>query len=103
MGKFLLGLLTGWLLVFLGFVLLFFAAFRFRDKAPTIAENSVLVLRLTGQIPEKPPVELPSFVAGDRPALTVAGVWQNLKKAAADSNIKSVVIEPEGISGGWAK
>src|ERR1035438_6482540 len=103
MGKFLLGIATGFLLVFLTVVLLFFAALRFRDKAPTIADNSVLVLRLEGEIPEKPPVELPSFVGGDRPGLTVAGVWLTLKKAAADSRIKAIVLEPEDLAGGWAK
>ena len=95
MGKFLLGLLTGLLLVF--------AALRFREKPPTIADNSVLVLRLDGEIPEKSPVELPSFVGGDRPALTVSGVWMTLKKAAADTNIKAIVLEPEDLAGGWAK
>ena len=103
MGKFLLGLLTGLLLVFLTVVLLFFAALRFRDKAPAIADNSVLVLRLEGEISEKPPVELPSFVGGDRPGLTVAGVWLTLKKAAADSRIKAIALEPEDLAGGWAK
>jgi protease-4 len=103
MGKFLLGLATGLLLVFLTVVLLIFAALRFREKAPTIAENSVLVLRLEGEIPERPPVELPPIFAGDGPRLTVSGLWLTLKKAAADSNIKAIVLEPEDLAGGWAK
>jgi protease-4 len=103
MGKFLLGLATGLLLVFLTVVLLFFAALRFRDRAPTMADNSALVLRMEGEIPEKSPLELPSFVGGDRPALTVAGVWTTLKKAAADTHIKAIVLEPENLAGGWAK
>jgi protease-4 len=103
MGKFLLGLATGLVLVFLTVVLLIVAALRFREKAPTIADNSVLVLRLQGEIPEKPPVELPPFFGGDGPRLTVSGVWMTLKKAAADSNIKAIVLEPEDLAGGWAK
>jgi protease-4 len=103
MGKFLLGLATGLLLVFLTVLLLFFAALRFRDKPPTIADNSVLVLRLEGQIPEKSPMELPSFLGGGRPGITVAGVWTTLKKAAADSHIKAIVLLPENLAGGWAK
>src|ERR1700683_2323590 len=103
MRKFLLGLATGLLLVFLAVVLLIVAALRFREKAPTIAENSVLVLRLQGEIPEKPPVELPPLFGGDGPRLTVSGVWMTLKKAAADSNIKAIVLEPEDLAGGWAK
>src|ERR1017187_8445302 len=65
MGKFLLGLATGLLLVFLTVVLIFFAAWRFRDRPPDIADNSVLVLRLQGEIPEKPPE---SRLAGAAPA-----------------------------------
>ncbi len=103
MGKFLLGLATGLLLVFLTVVLLIFAAWRFSEKAPTIADNSVLVLRLQGEIPEKPPAELPPLLGGTGPRLTVSGVWTTLKKAAADSNIKAIVLEPENVAGGWAK
>ena len=103
MVKFLIGLVTGVALVFLSVILLFFALLRFREKPPQIADNSVLVLRLAGEIPEKPPLELPSFLSGDRAPVTVAGVWMSLKKAAADPHIKAVVLEPEGISAGWAK
>jgi protease-4 len=103
MVKFLIGLVTGIALVFLTIVLLFFAALRLREKPPQIADNSVLVLRLEGEIPEKPPVELPSFLSGDRAPVTVSGVWMSLKKAAADSHIKAVALEPEGLSAGWAK
>ena len=103
MVKFLIGLVTGIALVFLTIILLIFAALRFREKPPQIADNSVLVLRLDGEIPEKPPVELPAFLSGDRPPVTVSSVWMSLKKAAADSHIKAVVLEPEGISAGWAK
>jgi protease-4 len=103
MGKFLLGVATGLVLVFLTIVLLIFAALRFREKPPSIAANSVLLLRLQGEIPEKPPVELPALFGGDGPRLTLSGVWTTLKKAAADSNIKAIVLEPEGLAGGWGK
>ena len=103
MAKFLLGVITGIALVILTVVLLFLAALRFREKPPTIADNSVLVLRLKGEIPEKPPVELPALLGGDGPRPTISGVWQTLKKAAADANIKAVVLEPESLSAGWGK
>jgi protease-4 len=103
MAKFFLGLLTGVVLVFLAFILLFAALLRFREKPPQIADNSVLVLRLDGDVPEKAPVELPDFLGGGRPQLTVANVWMTLRMAAADSHIKAVVLEPEGLSAGWAK
>jgi len=90
-------------LIFLTFILLFFALLRFREKPPVIADNSVLVLRLDGEIPEKPPVELPAFLGGEGPGLTIANVWMNLHKAAADPHIKAVVLQPDGLAAGWAK
>ena len=103
MVKFLIGLITGVLLVFLAFFFLVFVLFQFREKPPRIAENSVLVLRLEGNIPEKPPLELPAFLGAGGPGLTVANVWMTLQKAAADSHIKAIVLEPDGLSTGWAK
>jgi len=103
MAKFFIGLVTGVAIVFLTIILLFFAALRFREKPPAIASNSVLVLRLNGEIPEKAALELPDFLSGDKGSVTVPSIWQNLKKAAADSNISALVVEPEGVSAGWAK
>src|SRR5437764_15144563 len=103
MAKFFIGLVTGVVLVFLSFVLLFFALLRFREKPPQIADRSVLVLRLDGEIPEKPPVELPEFLGGGKRGATVAGIWQSLKRAAADPHIQAVVLQPEGVSAGWGK
>jgi protease-4 len=103
MAKFFIGLVTGVVLVFLSLILLFFSALRFREKAPVIASNSVLVLRLDGEIPEKSPVELPAFLGGSQAAPTVSGLWQNLKKAAADPKITAVVLQPQGVDAGWAK
>ena len=100
--KFLLGLLTGVALVFLGIVLLFAAALRFRERPPQVADNSVLVLRLEGDMPEKAPVEWP-FLQSERAGVTVADAWSSLRKAALDPRIKAVVLEPEGVSAGWAK
>ena len=103
MAKFFIGLVTGVVLVFLSFLLLFAALLRFREKPPQIADNSVLVLRLSGELPEKAPVELPDFLGGGRPGLTVSNVWMSLRMAAADSHIKAVVLEPDGLVAGWAK
>ncbi|HTS30549.1 MAG TPA: signal peptide peptidase SppA [Bryobacteraceae bacterium] len=103
MAKFFIGLVTGVVLVFLSFILLFAALLRFREKPPTVADNSAVVLRLEGDIPEKTPVEVPEFLGGGRPGLSVSNVWMVLRMAAADSHIKAVVLEPEGLSAGWAK
>jgi protease IV len=101
MAKFLIGLATGVLLVFAGVFLLFFSLLRFRERPPEISANSVLVLRISGDLPERTQVELPFLSQG--PSLTVSSVWMALRKAAADSHIKAVVFEPESLRTGWAK
>src|ERR1039458_8579331 len=103
MVKFLIGLATGVALVFLSIILLFVVALRFREKAPVIAADSVLVMRLDGELPEKAPVELPALFGVDHTPATVIGIWSALEKAAADPHIKAVVLQPEEISAGWAK
>jgi len=104
MVKFLIGVATGVILVFLSFFLLFLALLRFREKPPQVAANSVLVMHLEGDIPEKAPIELPDFLGGEtRANLTVSNVWLNLRKAAADSHVRALVLEPEDLSAGWGK
>jgi protease-4 len=103
MAKFLIGLATGVALVFLSVILLFVVVLRFREKPPVIASDSVLVLRLDGDLPEKAPMELPAIFGADHAAPTVLGVWSALEKAAADPHIRAVVLEPEGIGAGWGK
>ena len=103
MVKFLIGLITGVALVFLAIGLFVLLLLRFQSKPPDIADNSVLVLRLQGDIPEKPPLELPAIFGQGGGGLTIANVWMALRKAAADSRIKAVVLEPEDLSIGWAR
>ncbi len=103
MAKFLMGLVTGIVLVVLGIFVVFFALVHFfREKPPVIADNSVLVVRLEGAVPERPPVDL-SALLGNKAPQTVTSVWLNLRKAAADPHIKAIVLEPENLSSGWAK
>src|ERR1700678_1826701 len=103
MVKFIIGLVTGVLLVFLSFILLFFALLRFREKPPEIAGNSVVVLRLSGDVPERAPLDLSSILNSGNATLTVSDVWMLLKKAAVDPHIRAIVLEPEDLSAGWAK
>ena len=88
MGKFLIGVLTGFILTVLVFILVVVAAIRFRDKPPTVAEGSTLVLRLDGEIPERPPIELPIPFLQEH-TVTVANVWGLLRRAATDSRAQS--------------
>ncbi len=104
MAKFLFGLITGFVVCVLGLFLIFFALARsLRETPPAIAQNSVLQLQLSGDIPERPPMEVPFGPMAERPAPTVTGIWMTLRKAAVDSRIKAVVLEPESLSAGWGK
>src|SRR5579872_6988913 len=103
MGKFLLGVLSSFAIVFLMFVLIVVAALKFREKPPVVADGSTLVLRLSGDIPERPPIEMPLPFLQERNSLTVANVWGILRRAAADSRIKAIVLEPSDLQIGWGK
>jgi protease-4 len=104
MAKFLFGLITGVVLSVVGIFLIFFALARtFRESPPAVAQNSVLRLQLSGDIPERPPVEVPFGALADRPTPTVTGVWMMLRKAAVDARVKAVVLEPESLGVGWGK
>jgi protease-4 len=103
MAKFLFGLITGVVLCILAVFVFFFALLRFRESPPTIAQNSVLLLQLDGDIPERPPVEVPFGVFAEHANPTVTNVWMLLRKAAVDSRIKAVAFEPQSLTVGWGK
>lgn len=104
MAKFLIGVLTGILLAGLLAVTLVFALIRASsERRPEVSSGSTLMLRLEGEIPERPPVEFPiPFLERQNPP-TVADVRDLLRKAAADARIEAVVFEPQGLRVGWGK
>ena len=103
MKKFLLGILCGVVLAALASIILIFAAVRFGDRKPTVSDGSMLVLRMSGEIPERAPVEisLPFFDETGPP--TMLETWQALNRAAQDPKIKALVLEPRGVRTGWGK
>lgn len=103
MKKFLIGLLTGIALAILSFVIFAFSLARLGDRRPVIPDNATLVIRLTGEVPEKAPVSVPLPFVGTAEVATVRDLWMTLRKAAVDKRIKAVVLEPAGMDMGWAK
>jgi len=104
MKRFALGFIIG--IVFAGLFVVFLVAAAIRmggTRRPTVASNSVLVLHLEGDLPERNPVELPIPFLENQQPLTVATDWQLLRNAAADSRIRAIVLEPRDLSAGWAK
>jgi protease IV len=104
MAKFLIGVLIGVILSIALIVIGVFSLARFgTEKRVVVPDNATLILRLEGEIPERPPIEFPIPFFEQQTPSTVKDVWELLRKAAVDSRIKAVVIEPRGVSAGWAK
>jgi len=103
MGKFLLGLVTGAVLIVLILVIGFFAIASLKSRPATVADGSTLILNLSGDVPEKPGLEIPLPMLEDKNAMTVENVWSMLRRAASDSRIKAIIFEPEDVGVGWAK
>ena len=103
MAKFLIGVLTGIILTGLILVIGIFAIARMREKPPTVADGSTLMLELDGDIPEKAPMEFPVPFLEQRTPPTVTDIWAALRKATADNRIRAIVFEPRDLQIGWGK
>jgi len=103
MAKFLIGVLTGIILTGLILVIGIFAIAHMKEKPPSVADRSALMLELEGEIPEKAPVEFPIPFLEQRTPPTVTDIWGTLRKAAADSRIKAIIFEPRDLQIGWGK
>jgi len=103
MKKFVVGFIIGILFAGLLVVILAFAAMRYGDRPPTVNANSTLVLHLEGDLPEQLPVEVPLPFLQQQQPMAMVEMWQVLRKAAADTRIKALVVEPRDLEVGWAK
>lgn len=94
------GILGGLILVSLIGVALLVAAFR--QSAPSIKDNSVLVLRVAGSLPDYVPDDpMRKFFGG--PTQSLSSLLLQFKKAKADNRIKSVILEIDMSGAGWGK
>jgi protease-4 len=103
MVKFLIGLVTGVILTGLFLFIAIFALARMHEKPATVADGSTLILDISGEIPERAPVEFPIPIFGRRTAPTAENVWTTLRKAAVDGRIKAIVFMPRNLAIGWGK
>jgi protease IV len=104
MKKFLLGILCGFVFAGLAAIVFFFAIVRFASKSvPETPAESMLVLRLEGEIGETPGDEMPLPWLDAQTPLSVIEIRQLLERAATDSKIKALLLEPARMGGGWAK
>jgi protease-4 len=74
----------------------------FRTPEPTIRDNSVLVLRVAGPLPDYTPDDpFKKFFGGPDQSLT--GLVMQFKKAKVDKRIKAVLIDVNMSGVGWGK
>ncbi|MCU1335109.1 MAG: signal peptide peptidase SppA, type [Bryobacterales bacterium] len=108
MKKFILGFVIGIVFAGLVLVILGFAAVRMAgsiggDRPVSVSDNAALILNLEGAVPEQPPVDVAvPFLRQPQP-LTVLDTWKLLHRAAGDTRVKALVLEPRGLDAGWAK
>src|SRR5262249_4724635 len=75
----------------------------FGEKPVNVAQGSTLMVRLEGGISGRAPTEIPLPAFEDQAPVTVRDVWETFQRAAADSRIKAVIVEPRGLTIGWAR
>lgn len=107
MKNFVIGLIAGILFSGLFLFILFFALFRFAGsfgaRPANVADTSMLVLRLDGDLPETSPPEIPVPFFEQQSPLAVYEVYDIFRRAASDSRIKGILLEPRGLGAGFAK
>ena len=107
MKNFLIGLVVGIVLSGLTLLILVFAVVKmassFSEKPVTVADGSTLVFKLEDALPEKSPPEIPLPMIEEQSRMAIHELWSIFRKAAADPKIKAILLEPRGLSIGWAK
>ncbi len=103
MKRFGLGFLIGVLFCILVGLILGYAALHYGERKVSVASNSTLVMHLEGDLPEQAPVEIPIPFLQQRQPMTILETWSVLRRAASDSRIKAIVLEPRNLDVGWAK
>ena len=71
------------------------------SRAPAVASNSVLMLRVPGGLSERQANPLLASLAGDGP--TVQSVVNSLRKATVDTRVRGVILMPSGPQPQWGK
>ncbi len=102
MKRFFIGLFTGFVLAAFAVLIVVLSAVRLGQRRPSVEDASTLIVRLDGDIPERPSTEIPIPFMQSQPPPTVAELWSGLRRAAADPRIKAVIVEPRNLMIGWA-
>lgn len=74
----------------------------FRQREPAIAENSVLTLRIAGELPDYVPADPFRRIFGG-PEQSLSNLVLQFKKAKVDTRIKTILLTIDMSGAGWAK
>src|SRR5580704_7325321 len=107
MRNFLIGLVVGVLLVGFTLLVLVFAAVRFAgsyaNRPASVAEDSTVVLDLSGDVPERLPAEIPIPILESQSGMSVLQVCDTFRLAAAYSRVRVILVVPHSRDIGCAK
>ncbi len=104
MVKYLLGVLSGVLLVFLlCVVVVLVAMFASRPSAPKVGADSVLRIDLSGALTEHKALDFSFRLPGEDAALTVLSLRRAIAHAADDDRIRALWLDCGGLDAGWGK
>ena len=103
MRNWLLGIVTGLVLAFLGLVLIAVLSLRISSLPPRVKSPTTVVLDLKDEIVEVNPTDLPARLLQGGLKPTLRYVDETLEKAAADPRVVAVVVRLRSPEIGWAK
>ena len=93
--------------IVLGLVLIFFVGMAIlvsaiRGEQPSIKDNSVLALRVSGPLPDYVPDNTLNRLFGNPPQ-SLSSLLAQFRKAKADKRIKAIILDVDASETGWAK
>ena len=81
---------------------IFFIFSALRGHEPVIRDNSVLVLKVEGELPDYVPDTLSRRLFGKN-ELSLTTLIEQLRKAKVDKRINAILLEIDLLGAGWAK
>jgi protease-4 len=103
MKKWFLGVLTGFFLAYTLLMLAGLAGVFLGPGAPSVADNTTLILELSGDIPEQTLPDIAGELLGEPQPPTMIPLLRNIEKAAADRRVTGILLKPTELQMGWAK
>ena len=93
--------------IVLGLILIFFVGMAIlvsaiRGEQPSIKDNSVLALRVSGPLPDYVPDNTLNRLFGNPPQ-SLSSLLAQFRKAKADKRIKAIILDVDASETGWAK